>query len=389
MKTHEAHTSLKQGLYKLYLFKSLKDGIELKDIKEEINTYIKDDSIGAGYRNLVRDYVKADLVKVEDKNYCLTDKGKESLEELSQNLVEYTKDFNHVPPPTLSIDNSVIDKFDFKDYPLEIVRYFSSNPSLNNKLAEEYENSNTEFQKHILEALVFSDYEKVQRLKVQFQNIYNEKIKSYVSNNVINFFKETSLFNTIKISFAVTWFLRLAGIFVFANLFGNTMAMQVMKLCILFFFGPKLIEPIFKNLPKVLRSISFATAYSSIFIILSVYYMNTKTTYGISLNHIRLLDTLLITLLSAKAISFFTGHIKLKGLNSLKAFTRRFSAYQRPIGIFLSVALLLFFHITYDILTAQLASIVSVISLIPMIIGIDLFEQFENIQGTTLDIHNN
>tara|TARA_Y100000385_G_C12546280_1_gene405933 strand:+ start:255 stop:464 length:210 start_codon:yes stop_codon:yes gene_type:complete len=69
MKTHEAHTSLKQGLYKLYLFKSLKDGIELKDIKENINTYIKDDSIGAGYRNLVRDYVKADLVKVENKNY--------------------------------------------------------------------------------------------------------------------------------------------------------------------------------------------------------------------------------------------------------------------------------------------------------------------------------
>lgn len=388
MKTQEAHSSLKQGLYKLYLFKSLQNGIELKDIKEEINTYIQDDSIGAGYRNLVRDYVKADLVKIENKNYCLTDKGRESLEQLSQNLVEYTKDFNDVPPPALDIDNQVINKFDFKDYPLEIVRYFSSNPSLNYKLEHEFENCNQQFQKDIFEALVFSDYEKIKRLKISHQQHYQFQIKKYVNKNTINFLKKTKLFSYIRFSFIFTWLIRLVGIFLTANIFGNKMAMQVMKICVLFYFSIKLISPLLRNSPLTKRIISFITAYSSIFFLLSVYYINTKTNFGLSLIHIRLLDTLLITLLSVKAISFFLGNLKLKGMNSIKKIFGSIYPYKIPIGIFLSVLLLLFFHITYDILTLQLASIISVISLIPMLIGLDLFEQYEIIQGTTLDIHN-
>lgn len=388
MKTHEAHTSLKQGLYKLYLFRSLKDGIELKDIKEEINTFIKDESIGAGYRNLVRDYVKADLVRIENKNYCLTDKGRESLEELSQNLVEYTKDFNHVPPPALSIDNHVIEKFDFKDYPLEIVKYFSSNQPLNTKLNDEYENANSNFQKNILEALVFSDYEKIKRIKSIHQLAYAESIKKYLSDKVIQYFKETKLFNSIKLTFVFAWVLRIIGVFFVANLFGNTMAMQVMKIGLLFFFGIKITEPLFKNLPQALRIISFTTAFSSLAVILGIYYVNTKASFGVGLTHIRLLDTVLITLLSAKGLTFFMGNLKLRGISSLKSITKRFAPYKLPITIFLSVALLMFFHITYDVLTAQLASIISVLSLIPMIIGIDLFDHFESLKGSTLDIKN-
>ena len=38
MKLDDANLSLKQGLYKLYLLKTLKNGIELKEIKENIKT---------------------------------------------------------------------------------------------------------------------------------------------------------------------------------------------------------------------------------------------------------------------------------------------------------------------------------------------------------------
>lgn len=178
------------------------------------------------------------------------------------------------------------------------------------------------------------------------------------------------------------------GIFLFANIFGNAMAMQVIKLSVFFYFSIKFIYPQLKNRPATKRVISFIMAYSSILFLLSIYYMNTKTNYGLSLIHIRILDTLLMTLLSVQAISFFRENLRLKGMSSFTSFFAHLYTYKVPINIFLSVGLLLFFHITYDILTAQLASLVSVISLIPMVMGLDLFEQFENIQDSTLDIHN-
>ena len=388
MKTQEAHTSLKQGLYKLYLFKSLKDGVELKDIKEKINTHIKDESIGAGYRNLVRDYIKDELVKVENKTYSLTDKGLECFEELSQNLLEYTKDFNDVPPPTLTIDDHVIEKFNFRDYPLEIKKFYSINESLNTKLIHEFEQTTKEYQKDTLEALVFSDYPKLNRIKSYFQGLYLERIEKYLTQEAINYYQNQKKVSLTRTTFSLIWVLRILAVFMIGNIFGNQIAFLTLKTMFLAYLTYKFMQRMLTTTPYIHKFTSYLSAFTALIVPTCVYLLNAKSQFGVNLFHIRILDTLLITAISLYAISFYFKHMNLKGLDHIKKFFIKLTPYKWPMSIFATGALLLFFHITYDLLTIQLASIASAIVIIPMILGLDLFEQFENIQGANTDIRN-
>lgn len=386
MKLDDANLSLKQGLYKLYLLKTLKNGIELKEIKENINGYLQEESIGAGYRNLVRDYVKEGLVQIEDKRYQLTQDGELALESLSQNLMVHAGNFNDVPTPDLVISDELIKKFNFKEHQLEIKQYFSLNKNLNNELEKSFEKSQNDYKKEVLTSLVFSNDKKATFFKDQFNFNYIENITKIVSPKVISYFAQSNFHRNYKLFFSCIWTVRLLALAVSLQTFGMNTTLQALKGIAIVYFIIKMFQKLCFKMPTLHRSLTSINASVSFFLLASFYLYNSNN--GLDHHQIGVIDIFLCSILSLEAISFYLKHAKFKGMSFIHNYFDRYKKYKVPAITFYLGFIALFFQVTYQLFTVQLANIIALFSLIPLFIGYDLFGHYENVQAATLDIKN-